>query len=70
MKSNFYNENGPIPFDGFIDEEPELPKKKRHKLLFSSNGMLAPMGYVSGQVYPFYNPVLVEEEEVEVDPNP
>lgn len=74
MTSDFYNHdaNAPIPFAGIEEEEPESPKKKkkRGELLFAG-GMMGPMdGYMSGLTYPFLNPLLLEEDEEDEDPNP
>lgn len=70
MVSNFYIEDGPMPFRGTYEEEPEVPGKKRRKVIFNA-GLPGPMGYPGGSMmYPFVmGPVLGYEEEDE-DPNP
>lgn len=69
MANPFYNDEAPMPFRGVFEEEPEVPGKKRRKVLFTG-GLLGPMGYPGASMYPFImGPVedLYEEEE---DPNP
>ena len=68
MTSEFDMEGSPIPFSGVFEEEPEVPGKKTRRVLFTG-GLLGPMGYMNGPVYPFVmGPADYEEEEE--DPNP
>ena len=69
MASDFYNEDAPKPFDGVYEEEPEAPGKKRRKVLFTA-GLLGPMGYMNGPMYPFVMGPVDGYEEEEEDPNP
>ena len=68
MMSEFDMEGGPNPFSGIFEEDPGVPGKKSRRVLFTG-GMLGPMGYMNGQVYPF---IIGPEEdyEEEEDPNP
>ena len=69
MVSSFYNENGPVLFDGLEEEEP--PVRNNRRMLFPG-GILGPLGYM-GQTFPFMmgGPIPADMGDVEEeDPNP
>lgn len=69
MVFDLLNNGIPLPFDGTLEEEPGVPgQKKRRRVLFTG-GLLGPMGYPDGPMYPFImGPA--EDEAEEEDPNP
>lgn len=69
MTVPFYNDEAPMPFRGVVEEEPEVPGKKRRKVLFTT-GLVGPMGYPDGPMYPFIMGPSEDLDEEDEDPNP
>ena len=68
MVFDLYSEGIPLPFDGTMEGDPEVPERKKRRVYFTG-GLMGPIGYPDGTVYPFImGPV--EDYEEEEDPNP
>lgn len=70
MAKPFYNEDAPMPFDGVLEEEPEVPDRKKPRRVLFTGGMLGPMGYMNGPIYPFIMGPADYFDDEEEDPNP
>lgn len=58
-----------MPFEGILEEEPAVPGRKRRRVLFTG-GLLGPMGYPGGSMYPFIMGPVADYDEEDEDPNP
>ena len=70
MSRDFYNEDAPMPFSGVFEEEPEVPDRRHPRQVWFTGGLLGPMGYMTGPMYPFLMGPVKGFEEEEEDPNP
>lgn len=71
MARNFYNEDAPMPFDGVLEEEPEVPDREHPRRVLFTGGLLGPMGYMNSSTFPFImGPAEDFYDDREEDPNP